>query len=142
MERNFKLLVKLDWTLAICTIIVGLYLLDWLVLGAGVLGLGVAWYGPAARMKVKLEGHFLKRRAVRDDTVEVTAQDAFYAGVLGNPDPSVSVDAVQEPGIAQPADFSRAVAPYGPMRLGVSRHNQLKPASFNLARGSSTPPWC
>jgi len=132
MNKLLKILNKLDWVVGAGTVLVGLYLLNGWVVASGVLGLLVAWYKPAERIKKKLEAKFLRKKTVASDVHKVQAEDEFYAQM-----------GVTEPELSQPkapvtaVSYSNSLSS-GPVLISSSRHNQLKVDHLNLA-GAEAP---
>lgn len=129
MEKTLKFLSAFDWALSSGTLVVGLYLQNWLIVGAGCLGLLVAWYGPAARLKAYLATRFLRKTvAVKNDSSAVAQDDTFYAQALPAEAPVAA------------ADYSRPL-PAGRVFLHSSPFNRLKPPHLQLEQRSDLGGW-
>lgn len=129
MEKIIRLLGIVDWLVAIGSIAVGLYLKNGWVIGSGVLGLGIAYLQPAVWMKKKME-KWLVRKAKPGEvsTALVQHDEAFYADVLGNSEPKVTVAAVSLP----QRTYASPSLPYAGTYIGRRKHNLLRPEHFNL----------
>lgn len=127
MNKLISYLSALDWLVSGCTLALGLYQQNVLLIGVGVFGLLLAWLKPAARVKAYLEKKFLRKKTAQSDTQAVLAEDAFYAQVLDDdgaePSPAVS---------DTPANFS-ANLPAGALRFSGHRHNLVQARHLNLA---------
>lgn len=134
MPTYLKRLSYFDWFLSVGTVLVGLYLWDPLVLAAGGLGMLMAWYGPAARVKAYLEKRFLRKTPKHTDTGAVAAEDAFY-------DAERATQALPDAPVAgERPDFRRGLAS-GPLYLHSSPHNQLKVHYLRLSPGDRASHW-
>ena len=135
MNKLISYLSALDWLVSGCTLALGLYQQNVLLIGVGVLGLLLAWFKPAARVKAYLEKRFLRKKAVHSDTQAVLAEDAFYAQVLddGALDPAPAVSDT-------PANFS-ANLPAGALRFSGHRHNLVQARHLNLAPLPAARDW-
>lgn len=132
MEKTLKLLSAFDWILSAGTLAVGLYLQNWLIVGAGCLGLLVAWYGPAARLKAYLAKRFLRKTgAVKNDSGAVAQDDAFYEQALATDAPTVA---------PAPTDYSRPMSG-GRVFLHGSAFNQLKAPHLRLEHSEHSGNW-
>lgn len=127
MNNLIKYFSALDWFLSGVTVALGIYQQNPYVIAGGLLGLALAWYGPAARIKAKLEKKFLRKKEKPSDTGAVLAEDAFYAQVLQTA--PVAVKLVDTPSI--PLNFSGNLAP-GTLYLSANRHNAVQPRHLNL----------
>ena len=135
MNKLLNALSKLDWVLALGTLAYGAYHRDWLILSAGVLGVAVAWYRPADKVKVALEKYFLAKKRPKDDSAKLLQEEAFYAEALQETQSDLAAISEPEgPPSAPSADFRRALGGYASVRLNPSRHNQLSPAAFDISR--------
>lgn len=125
METILKYLNRTDWFLAFACLAYGVFTLDWRFLVAGLFSLCVAWFNPSRRMKQWLEKKLLaspKRRkeaAARASAVRIAEEEARYAASQAVPQHA--------------ADFRQQVQGYGPLRIGPSKHNCLRPGAANLA---------
>lgn len=133
MNKLLKILNKLDWAVGGGTLLVGLYLLNGWIVASGVLGLLVAWYKPAERVKKKLEAKFLRKKTVTSDVHKVQAEDEFYAQ-MGVTEPEPQSQPLPP---ANAVSYSNALSS-GPVLISSSRHNQLKPDHLNLAASQAT----
>lgn len=132
MNTLLRYLNKLDWILSIATLLAGLYLLKWLFVLAGVVGLFAAWYKPAERLKSRLEKRMLRKRgAPAGPTDQDLGEDLYQSAEVAAPTPS---------GPAR--SFRDGYAPVQ-VRLSTSRHNLLKAEHFNLAEADDRagPRW-
>jgi hypothetical protein len=137
MENLIKHLSRLDWVLGCATIAYGLWASNMLIAGAGVLGLAMAWYGPAKRIQKYMESRLLAKTGKSASTTDALAAESFYAQMLDPVDAGVSgtlVSASLSP--SAPLHFS-GVMPAGVLTLGASRHNHLKRSFLNLHVDSS-----
>lgn len=132
MNTLLRYLNKLDWILSGATVLAGLYLLDWLIVLAGVVGLVAAWYKPAERLKNRLQKRVLRKRgAPAGPTDQDLGEDLYHST-----EPAV-------PASNEPArSFRDGYAPVQ-VRLSTSRHNLLKAEHFNLAEADDRagPRW-
>lgn len=123
MNTILRYLNKLDWILSGGTLLVGLYLLDWLIILAGLVGLVAAWYKPAERLKNRMQARMLRKRGPpQGPTDQDLGEDLYH---------------VAEPEQAEPSGPARSFRDgYAPVqvRLSPSRHNVLKANHFNLAQ--------
>lgn len=124
MERILGLLNRVDWGLAAGCLAYGAYSSDWRWAAAGSVSLLVAWYNPSKRVKSWLEKRLLaspkrqKELADKATAVRIAQEEAAYER--------------EQSKAAASIDFTRTVIAYGPMMLGPSRHNYLKPGAANL----------
>jgi len=117
MQKALKSLRPLDWTLAIGTLGVGAYLQDPLIASAGALGLLLAWYAPAERIRRTLERRLVRKTAKSPShTSDVSSDDAFYGDVA-------PVAVAVEP---KKPNFSNGLRA-GQLYLHSSHHNLLRP---------------
>ena len=134
MDKFIRFLGTLDWFVAIGTVIVGLYLKNWWIVASGVLGLAVAYYQPAMRVKGLLEKKFLRKMKPGElATTQVQHDEAFYAQVLG-------AESVAEPTVAvsaprPPRTYASPSLPYRGTFVGRRKHNMLKVEHFNMYTG-------
>lgn len=134
MDKLIRLLGTLDWVVAVGTLLVGLYLKNGWIVASGLLGLGLAWYQPARRVKAVLEKKFLRKMKPGElATAQVQHDEAFYAQVLG----AEESPAIAAPGGAAqpehpPRTYASAPRPYRSMHIGRRKHNQLRAEYFNM----------
>lgn len=129
MEKLIKYLSALDWFLGIGTILYGLIVGPLYIALFGALGLCVAWYKPAPRIKKYLESRVLAKAPSTKDTHAVLDAEKFYAEMLEGSATAAALPAKK--------NYSANVT-FGPMFLGGSRHNILAPAHFNLYQPPGT----
>lgn len=134
MDKLIRLLGTLDWLVAIGTLLVGLYLKNGWVVASGVLGLGLAWYQPARRVKAVLEKKFLRKMKPGElATAQVQHDEAFYSQVLGADESPVQAEPAGEAQTARPArTYASAPLPYRAMLIGRRKHNLLRVQHFNM----------
>ncbi len=142
MTKVLRFFNYFDWFVACGTLLVGLYLLNGWVIASGLLGLALAWYKPAERIKKRLEKTLLRKPAKVEDSAHTQGEDAFYANVLGTA--GTASDGTDSPAaapVAAPSGAATAMAfglrGYSSVRLSVSKHNQLSPEAFELGTMSS-----
>lgn len=136
MDRAIKFLSWTDWALSSGTLVVGLYLQNWYIVGGGVLGLLVAWYSPSKRIKAAMEKKFLRRTpSKRRDEADIAQADAFYAqGTAEGAGPEAPSPVVRG------ADYSRQWAA-GTLYLHGSPHNLLRPEYLRFSGDSRRTDW-
>lgn len=131
MQRLFKGLRVLDWTLAGGLTLWGLATANPWMSALGALSLALVVLNPAARIKRWLERKFLARRAPQNVSSAVAVAEAMDELARTRSQPSVPQDGVAAPA---PLDFSRnGFAAYAPPVLSVSRHNRLTVQGLRLA---------
>lgn len=133
MSKLLKNISAIDWILSIGTILVGIYMQSSMLIAGGTLGLGIAWYNPAARLKAHLGKKFLRKTAARSDASSVAKDDQFYA------EPALQAPAEPEAPPAVP-DFSRGLTA-GALYLHSSPHNQISVTYLQLAQGHRQDGW-
>lgn len=141
MKQTLKALKYVDWILAIATVAYGAYAQDPLIAGVGALGLAMAWYSPAERVKRAMEKRFLRKAAPAPSAAaDVAAEDAMYQQVTEAADAAApELDAA--PAAAQkPSHFGGSLAA-GQLYLHSSKHNLLRPVSFQFQAGQVKSPW-
>jgi len=142
MDKLIRLLGTLDWLVAIGTLLVGLYLKNGWVIASGLLGLGLAWYQPARRIKAVLEKKFLRKMKPGElATAQVQHDEAFYAQVLGADESAAQAVPAGEALTAAPSrTYASAPLPYRGMYIGRRKHNLLRAEHFNMfnAKGGAT----
>ena len=131
MQKLHRYLSLLDLALGLGTIGYGLYSKSYALVLLGVGGLVLASFKPAVRIQKYLENKLLaKRTAGAAATEQALSAEAFY-------EDATTLAVPPAPEEQQPAVFTGTVK-YGPVRLGASRHNALKPEHFNLYRDETT----
>lgn len=115
MEKLFKFLFALDWWVAGGTLAYGAYAQDGWIIGAGMLGVGLAWYKPAQKIKALLEKKLLAKKKVKDESEVLKAEEAFYAAALPATAP-----------VQAPRTYKASSLVYGLTYLSGNKHNQLK----------------
>jgi hypothetical protein len=136
MKTTFKALRSLDWTLAVGTLAVGAYLQEPLIAGAGALGLLVAWYNPAERVKGALQKRFIRKTAVRSDSGTVSTDDTFYAADA--PEPGDSAAGPET--LLTPRSYSDPMKA-GQLYLNSSPHNALRVDYLRFSVDDTPRPW-
>lgn len=132
MEKTLKLLAAMDWVLSGGTLAVGLYLQNWFIVGAGCLGLLVAWYAPAARLKKYLAKRFLRKTpGVKNDSGAVAKDDQFYEAALAP---------AAQPAAPAASSFSQPLRA-GKVFLHSSPHNRLKGPHLQLETPDTPSGW-
>lgn len=137
INKALKALNRLDWFVAAGTVAVGLYLLNYWVIGSGLIGLAAAWYKPADRIKARLEKKFLRKKTQPSDTAKTLQEDAFYAEMLGQAG-DAGAAAGAEP--AKPADY-RGNVPLGALHLSQNPYSVVRYQHFNLAAATENRTW-
>ncbi|KWU24752.1 hypothetical protein [Burkholderia cenocepacia] len=133
MDKLIRYLGTLDWVVAVCTLLAGLYFRNWWVVASGVFGVGIAYYQPAVRVKALLEKKFLRKMKPGElATSQVQQDEAFYAQVLGDENPAEAVEPVQP---RTPRTYASAPIPYRGTFVGRRKHNMLKVEHFNMFNG-------
>lgn len=127
MQKTLKHLSTLDWVLSILTLAYGAWAQNPYFIGAGVLGLLLAWFSPAKRIQAKMANSaFASRRRVKEAAAAQAAIDA-----VADTD-ATNHEAAAEASPPKRADYSLRLAGYAPLRLNPSKHNRLRADSFNL----------
>ena len=151
MNKFLQYLSKLDWAVAFGTLGYGLFRLDALLIFLGAMGLCLAWYRPADRIKAKLERYFLAKRRPKDDSARLQEQEDFYTQALRDSsaeEPLPGADEAANVGSDAPdthtpkfSSFSGGFSGYASVQLSRNRHNQLTSKALNIAR-SAPVDWC
>lgn len=124
LPKMLKLLNKVDWILGFGVIAAGIYLEDWRVLASGFLGLAVAYYKPADRIKARLEAKLLRKTESKNASVTaLVAEDTPPVEELSALESSTTP--------TKHASFKEEMQG-GQILLGGSRHNVLKPSHLNM----------
>lgn len=131
MEKILKVLKSVDWLLAIGTVVVGLVLAKPIVVAAGALGVAVAWYSPAERIKRRLEKKFLRKSPAAPT---VTLDEAIYEQT------STEEGEPQSESNPQSVSYSASLVTGG-VYLHSSPHNLLKPQHLALQAGARREGW-
>ncbi len=141
MTKVLRFFNYFDWVVAVGTLVVGLVLMNGWVIASGLLGLALAWYKPAERIKKRMEKSFLRKPAKVEDSAHTQGEDAFYANVLGTAQPAALEDAPSAAATAPatPVGFAFGPRGYGAVRLSVSKHNQLRPEHLELGTMGTEP---
>lgn len=105
-KASFDYMRVIDWSLAIGTIAYGLYEQTWWIVAMGVLGLGMAWYNPASRVRGWIGSKMTTRRKldrplsplhVSEEEIEAEMQaiQTQLRGAMGGPaSPASAADAL------------------------------------------------
>ena len=137
MEKALKYLSLTDWLLSIGTLVVGAYLQNLYIIGAGVFGLLMAWYSPAKRIKAAMSKKFLRKTPqTRTDEVHVAADDAFYEKT-DQKEPALAANFA-------PVSVGQSYAMplgQGSIYLHVSPHNELRAAHLKLSAQPGSYSW-
>jgi hypothetical protein len=134
MDKFIRFLSTLDWFVAVGTTIVGLYLKNWWIVASGVLGLAIAYYQPAMRVKGLVEKKFLRKMKPGElATTQVQHDEAFYAQVLGAKQVAEAPIADTPP--RPPRTYASPALPYSGTFVGRRKHNMLKAEHFNMYTG-------
>lgn len=128
MKKLLRIVYALDWLISLGTLALGLYWQNWWMVAGGILGLGLAYLKPAARIQAVLEKRFLASKRRVDDSTEVLAADAFYKKHLGD-----TTEAPETVAAPAPRTFRATLPAYSQVLLSASRHNALNPGHFNQA---------
>lgn len=129
MQKMFKGLRVLDWTLAFGLLAWGVATASlWMSL-AGALSLGLVLLNPAARIKRWLERKLLAKRAPHSGAGTVVVAEAMQELARA---PTGEMSETRALDAAAP-DFSRnGFAAYPAAALSASPHNRLTPAAWRL----------
>lgn len=135
MKKTLKTLKYVDWILGIGTILAGIVMGSKLIVGAGLLGLLVAWYNPAERVKQAIEKRMVRKGSSNvDHTAAAKADDALYEGT----EPAAVAD-VASP-TAETPNYS-ANPTTGKVYLHSSPHNLVKLTSLSFSHEGKTRDW-
>jgi hypothetical protein len=127
MQKMFKGLRVLDWTLALGLVVWGVATASLWTSLAGVLSLGLVLLNPAARIKRWLERKLLAKRAPHSGAGTVVVAEAMQELAR-----SRTAEMPETRDAAAP-DFSRnGFAAYPAAVLSASPHNRLTPAGQRL----------
>jgi hypothetical protein len=133
LPKTLKLLGYLDWVLGLGTIAWGLYFQSPLIAASGVLGLAVAYFKPAERIKARMEKRMLRKKTKPHDTASVLAEEAFYAKALGRTDgPGIESVAPAAPVVV------RGSLPPSVAFISANPHNMVKPSHLDLMRPAAS----
>jgi len=78
MDKFLTYLNKLDWALAIASFGLAYYFDQPWLYAASAIGLFMAWYKPANRIKAKVDSKFVQKAAAPTDADKLAADEAFY----------------------------------------------------------------
>lgn len=135
MKKTLKTLRYVDWTLGIGTVVAGVLLGNKLVLAAGLLGLLVAWFNPAQRLKHAIEKRIVRKGSGKVDHTELAAHDdALYEAPALSEAQSTEAPANEKP------DYS-ANPSIGKVFLHSSPHNQVKLTSLSFSYEGKPRDW-
>lgn len=135
MKKTLKTLRYVDWTLGIGTVIAGVLLGNKLVLVAGLLGLLVAWFNPAQRLKHAIEKRMVRKGSGKvDHTALTTHDDALYEAPALSDAQSGEVLADEKPNYS-------ANPTTGKVFLHSSPHNLVKLTSLSFSYEGKPRDW-